>query len=172
MNCHPMVPQPQGGAGVINCHLALSGLHAGALSERYPAHAVLSRADYWVLNAHRRRCVELGGPRCLRLAHLIRAKLLKAQVAEAHDLPAGVVTGTSRVTFAIGRGAAESRQLYRWHYPGQGRGALPVGSVLGVTLMGMAAGQRERFADHNGDAAEVVVLAVHPQDRPRRAFSG
>jgi len=132
---------------------------------------VLSRHDYWQLNEHRRRSEELGGERFMRLARLIRAKLQDALVTERDDLPADVVSGTSRVTYAVDHGYPETRLLYHWDYPGHELRPLPVASLLGVALIGMADGQRRPLIDGQGDAEEVLVLGVAHQVTPRaRAF--
>ncbi|PTE19940.1 hypothetical protein C5F48_20220 [Cereibacter changlensis JA139] len=165
MHCHPTAPQPKGEAALFDGHSSGSRPRAGGMPKVRPARALLSRHDYWQLNEHRRRCEELGGPRFARLARLIRAKLLDARVTEAGDLAADVVTGTSRATFVLDHQRPETCQLYHWYYPGDGSRPMPVGSFLGVTLIGLAVGQRRRFVDGNRATGEVQVLAVHPQGR-------
>ena len=123
---------------------------------------MLSREDYWQLNDHKLRCEELGGPRFIRLARLIREAMLDATITETEELAADVVTGRVHVTFRVDRRPPETRLLYHWDYPDYARRPLSVGSFLGVTLVGMAVGQRRRVVDGNGNTREVQVLGAHP----------
>ena len=127
-----------------------------------PFRAVLCARDYWQMQEHRRRCEELGGAGFLRLARLIRARSSAAQIVDRDELPDNVATGAALITFAFGRHRPETRQLYHWDYPVQGHG-LPVASFLGITLIGMSAGQRAPLIDGDGVVGEVQVSAVHAQ---------
>ena len=160
---HSIAPQPQGKAGAFDCHSPVSRHRAGMTPDLRPAQAVLSRDDYWQLNEHRRRCEELGGYSFTRLARLIRAKLLSSWVTETEDLPADVVTGASRATFVLDHHRPMTRQLYHWDYPGDESRPMAIGSILGVTLIGLAVGQRKHFFDGNCETGELQVLAVQQQ---------
>ena len=97
MHSHPTSPQPQGAARALERYPlvrrpAVFRLQVGA-TDLVLSPSVLSRHDNWQLNEHRRRCEELGAPRAVRLARLIRAKLLGAWVTETADLPPDVVAG-------------------------------------------------------------------------------
>jgi len=131
-----------------------------------PIRSVLSCHDYWQLQEHRRRCNDLGGALFGRLAQLIRAKMVDAHVPDTADLPPSAVTGGSRVCFAISGERTQTRTLYHWGYPDHERNRLPVGTFLGITLIGMTEGQRAVLLDAEGVAGEVTVLAVHhrPED--------
>lgn len=159
MHCHPEVPQPRGAGNLPDCHPASAADELAALR---PIRSILGRTDYWRLNEHRRRQESLGSPLLMRLARLIRAKLLDASVVDPDQLPADVVTGTSLVTFALGQRRPETRLLYHFDYADHRRNQLHVGTYLGVTLIGMRVGQRMRLLDGNGVAGEVRVLAVEP----------
>lgn len=158
MHCHPEVPQPLGAGNLPDRHLAAATDDVAALR---PIRAILGRTDYWRLNEHRRRYESLGSPLLMRLARLIRAKMLDATVVDPDQLPPDVVTGTSLVTFAIGR-RQETRLLYHFDYEDHRRNQLHVGTFPGVTLIGMRVGQRMRLLDGSGVAGEVRVLAVGP----------
>lgn len=131
----------------------------GTGAQNNPANAMLSRYDYWQLNEHRRRSEELGGT---LLARLIRAKMLAAAVVDSDQLSADVVTGSARITFALDRQPAETRVLYHWSYPDDAHRRLRVGSPLGVTLIGMSAGQSSGWLDGSGTPRSVHVLSVAP----------
>lgn len=126
----------------------------------YPFQAVISVDDYWQLQEHRRRYEQIGNRRSLYLASLIRTKSLNAKVVSFDELPEGVVTGNALVSFSTGRNRPETRSLYHWNYPTHGRG-LPMRSLLGLTLIGMQAGQRAKVLDLENEVADVQVLAVH-----------
>ena len=158
---HSTAPQPQGGAWPFDFHPPVSRPRAGMSPDLRSAQAVLSRDDYWQLNEHRRRCEELGGVSFARLARVIRAKLLGAWVIETEDVPADVVTGTSRATFVLDHHRPVTRQLYHWDYPGDESRPMPIGSILGITLIGLAVGQRKHVVDGNCETGELQVLAVH-----------
>ena len=127
-----------------------------------PICPVLCVGDYWQMQEHRQRCEELGGAGFLRLARLIRARSSAARLVDCAELPDNVVTGEALITFTVGRHRPETRRLYHWDYPVQGRG-LPVASFPGITLIGMSAGQRAPLIDGDGVVGVVQVLAVHAQ---------
>lgn len=145
---------------------------AGDIDALRPIRAVLSATDYWELQEHRRRCEDVGGELFQRLAYLIRAKSSDAFVIDAKDLPPDIVTGAARVTFSLDQRRPETRTLFHWDYTDRARRRLPVGSFLGVTLLGMAAGQRAPLLDGKGVAGEVHVLAVHAQATPEAETCG
>lgn len=140
----------------------------GDIAGLRPFAAVLCAGDYWLMQEHRRRCEELGGDRFLRLAALIRAKSADAQVVHDNELPSDIVTGTAWITFAIDRNRPETRTLYHWDLPAR-RLVVPVGTFLGITLIGMAVGQYAPLLDDKGLAGQVRVLAIHAQAAPDRA---
>ena len=157
----------RGGAGsFLDHHPAKPAPEPCDIAALRPIRAVLTSHDYWELQEHRRRCEDLGGDLFIRLARLIRAKTADALVVNADDLPPDTVTGTARVTFAVERRRPETRTLYHWGYPDRARSRLPVGTFLGVTLIGMSAGQRTCLLDAKGVVGEVQVLAVQPQPAP------
>lgn len=100
---------------------------------------------------------------------MIRAKMADADIVDIDTLAPDVVTGASRVSFALGRRRAETRTLYHWGYPDKERNRLPVGTFLGVTLIGMSVGQRMQLLNEQGVVGEVRVLAVHGQHASEQA---
>lgn len=155
--------RPDGAGRFLEHHRHARGERTCDIAALRPIRAVLTSHDYWELQEHRRRCEELGGDLFLRLARLIRAKTADALVANDDDLPPDTVTGTARVTFAVERRRPEMRTLYHWGYPDRARNRLPVGTFLGVTLIGMPAGHRARLLDAKGVVGEVQIIAVHSQ---------
>jgi len=125
-----------------------------------PSHTVICTNDYWQLQEHRRRYEQLGSNKFLYLARLIRTKSSSAKVVSFDELPEGVVTGNALISFSIDGNRSETRSLYHWNYPTHARG-VPMRSLLGITLLGMRAGQRAKVVDREDTTAEVQVLAVH-----------
>jgi len=165
-NRHSRRPAGPGGVFGESVTRPLATPEAGDIAALRPIRSVLSSHDYWQLLEHRRRCDDLGGALFGRLAQLIRAKMADAHLAGAADLAPDAVTGGSRVCFAMRGQRTQTRTLYHWGYPDRERNRLPVGTFLGVTLIGMTEGQRAVLLDADGVAGEVTVLAVHhrPED--------
>jgi hypothetical protein len=130
------------------------------ISTLRPIRARLGTYDYLQLNEHRRRFQAIGTEPFLRLAQLIRAKMADAEVVNTSDVGAGVVTGESRVSFAIEAGRPQTRTLYHWTYPEHDRSRLAVGTYLGVTLIGLPVGQGMPLLDSEDVLGSVQVLAV------------
>lgn len=125
-----------------------------------PLRAILCRRDYWLLNEHRRRYEDLGGPAFVRLAQLIRAKMSDATVVSDDEPYPDIVTGTSRVFFTLDGGRLKTRLLYHHNYPEGERSRLPVGTFLGATLIGMTVGQHMPLLSEDGIEGELQVLRV------------
>lgn len=157
---------PKGAGGVLDYHRTTPTQGPCDIAALRPIPSVLGTYDYWQLAEHRRRCEDLGGALFLRLAGLIRAKMADANIVDVDALAPDVVTGASRTTFALDLRRPEARTLYHWGYPDRERNRLPVGTFLGVTLIGMSAGQRMPLLNGAGVTGEVQVLAVHAQHPP------
>jgi hypothetical protein len=108
---------PNGAGGFLDHHRPKSAPKPCDIAALRPIRAVLGTHDYWQLAEHRRRCEDLGGALFMRLARLIRAKMADANVVDADALAPDVVTGASRVSFALDRRRPETRTLYHWGYP-------------------------------------------------------
>lgn len=125
-----------------------------------PIRARLGTYDYWRLNEHRRRFQDIGTAPFLRLAQLIRAKMADAEVVNARDVGPDVVTGASRVSFALEVGRPQTRTLFHWTYPDHDRSRLAVGTYLGVTLIGLRVCQGMPLRDSEDVLGTVRILAV------------
>lgn len=160
------------GAGVQHHSARLSSDEVNCdISALRPIRSVLSSRDFWQLQDHRQRCETIGGDLFLRLGRLIRAKMVDAHVVNLSEIPANVVTGTSRVAYSIDNGRSEIRTLYHWGYSDTEKHQLPVGGFLGATLIGMAAGQRSTLLNGAGVAGEVTVLSIiHQPEYASRTF--
>ncbi|HHX90438.1 MAG TPA: hypothetical protein GX700_11860 [Paracoccus sp.] len=165
-------PAGPAGAGRQFVSASTRPQEAADIEAMRPIRSVLTSYDYWQLQEHRRRFTELGGAFFSRLAQFIRAKMADAHVPCTDDLPHDAVTGSSRVCFALNGQRPQTATLYHWGYPEDGRSRLPVGSFLGVALIGMIEGQHAKLPEGDGiDAGdEVTVLAVHnrPEDAAAR----
>lgn len=157
------------GAGRIARHSEHLPASCG-VTELRPIRAQLGTHDYWQLNEHRRRFESIGTAPFMRLARLIRAKLADADVVDEREIGPDLVTGASRVSFAIDAARPQTRQLYQWAYPEHDRSRLAVGTFLGATLIGMRVGQRMDLLDSEDVLGRVQVLAVHGQGGAGRGF--
>lgn len=138
----------------------------GSIADLRPIRAVLTSRDYWCLQEHRRRCEDIDAAMFMRLARLIRAKMEDATVLSCDEITPDTVTGSARVTYLLDQNRPKTRRLYHWGYPDRARNRLPVCTFLGITLIGMSAGQRAKLINANGIAGELQVLAVHSQVSP------
>ncbi|WP_374302489.1 hypothetical protein [Paracoccus sp. (in: a-proteobacteria)] len=137
------------------------------ISALRPIRARLGTYDYWQLNEHRRRFQAIGTAPFLRLAQLIRAKMADAEVVNTRDIGPDVVTGDSRVSFAIDAGRPQTRTLYHWTYPDHDRSRLAVGTYLGVTLIGLRVGQGMALLDSEDVLGTARIMAVRDPGDPR-----
>ena len=169
MCCHLEYLRPHGAGGLLEHQRQTPVQGPCDIAALRPIRTMLGTHDYWQLNEHRRRCEELGAALFMRLACLIRAKMADADIVDPDALAPDVVTGASSVSFALGQRGPETRTLYHWAYPDKERNRLPVGTFLGVTLIGMSVGQRMRLLNTRGVAGELLVLAVDGQPAPEHA---
>lgn len=167
MHLHSDARHPGGAGRSTHVHHPLQGRSGRAddTRMRLPHRPILSADDYWQLQNHRRRFEELGTPRLLCLARLIRAKSSAARIVAIEDLPGDIVTGGALITYAITRQRPLTCRLYHWDYPARGHG-LPVGSFPGIALIGMSVGQRAPLVDDEGIEGKIQVIAVHEQAAP------
>lgn len=115
--------------------------------------------DYHRLIAYHRQCDGSGEPVSVLLSHVIRHKLMTLKPVKNLDL-ADMVTGGRQLEYTIDRGPVQNGLLThcaRWE---QTAGVIPAYSILGVTLIGMRAGQRAPLLCENGSVRSVTVLRV------------
>ena len=124
--------------------------------------AILPADDYQQLQRHLDLCESARPPGWAMLAHVLRHKIMSVDpvmTARVKDM----VTGGSRVTYAVDDGAPQDGLLTQRARSGQQNGVIPVFSLMGATLIGMRTGQRAPLPSVDGTVYTVTVLDVfHP----------
>lgn len=135
-----------------------------------PVTSRLTSRDYTLLEAHLWRLLEsdTASPIDRLLARLIRTKLADAAVVLSDDIEPLVATGNSRIRFSIDDRPAESRLLAHWDSQASVDSLLPIPTFAGVTLLGMAAGQRAPLLRADGSIGAVQLVAVTYQPEAAR----
>lgn len=151
----------------VNTTKSAASQNRGRLS---PAGSYLTIRDYSQLERHLRDIGQKPGSYASGLSQLIRRKLADAYMVFPSDVPADAVTGNSRIMFAIAGGPEECRIIVhraREFVPGM---TLLVATPLGVTLLGMTAGQSAPLPRGVGTTGTVKLIAVEFQpERERRS---
>jgi len=118
--------------------------------------AVLTDADRRQLEGHLRGCEPVKVPFLSKvLDHKIRFS-----ASSDGSMTDDVVTGGSRVIYAIAGGPVKSGQLCHATKKQANSGVIPVASLLGVTLIGMQVGQRAPLLQEDGTIVSLSVLGV------------
>lgn len=127
---------------------------------------LMTEKDHALLATLKEQCPEEGDH---PLRSLIERKLAAATVVRARDLPPGVVTLDSRVTYRVDDGPAEKCILAA----GDGASAaLPPLSLRAVALLGLAEGRSIALplAAGKGETLTVVRVVRQPAKRPIPSF--
>jgi regulator of nucleoside diphosphate kinase len=144
---------------------ALQPSEPGLLSECW-----LTSRDFALLEQHLIDVERRSDSSAVLLGRMIRRKLAGARVVLPDDIPPDVVTGNSRVVFSIDGRLDEFRRLVHWSHEVIVGQTLLVPTPLGVTLLGMKAGQRAALPRVDGTARQVELRAIAYQpERERRA---
>lgn len=118
--------------------------------------AVLSDVDRAQLEGHLRNCEAIGPP---FLSRVLERKIDGA-VISGSKVSDDVVTGGSRVRYAIAGGPERCALLVHRARMGAASGIVPVASLLGATLIGMRVGQRAPLLCEDGAIVSLLVLGV------------
>ncbi len=133
-----------------------------------PFECWLTGRDHALLEGHLLRSVD-----SLLLSRLIRAKLADARLVLSDDVESDIATGNSHIVYSVDGKPDESRVLVHWDHEAMVEYSLPVNTLLGVTLLGMKAGQRAPLMRADGTVGEVFLrqIAFQPE-AARRPASG
>lgn len=115
--------------------------------------------DYHRLIAYQRQCDGSGEPVSILLSYVIRHKLMTLKPVK-NLYSADMVTGGRQFEYAIDKGPVQDGLLVHRARWGQSTGVIPAYSILGVTLIGMLAGQRAPLLCENGSVRSVSVSRV------------
>jgi regulator of nucleoside diphosphate kinase len=94
------------------------------------------------------------------LTQLIRRKLDHATVIFREDVPAGIVTLNSRVSYRVGNAAPETRIVSQSRLNGLVGFVLPLTTLRGVALLGLAEGQSITVTTADGETELLSVEQV------------
>jgi hypothetical protein len=94
------------------------------------------------------------------LCSLVRAKLAAARIVLSDDVEPDRARGGSRVFYSVDGGPTMSHLLTHWRHDMPAESILPVTGILGVTLLGMKAGQRLPLVRSDGSWGSVLLQAV------------
>lgn len=133
---------------------------------------ILTTKDFTILEVMRDRCLGMDDP----LAPVLRRKLESATVMFREDVPANVATLSSRVTFSVDGRDPDTRVLSHDRMASPVGMFLPITTLRGLALLGLAEGQEFGLTDGEGEAVRVLLETVHYQPeaarREREALAG
>ena len=129
----------------------------------------LTTKDYTILEVMLDR--HLGRDRTMTA--ILRRKLAGALVMFRDDIPAQVVTISSRVTYRVNGGPAETRIIANDDARGPVGMFLPIAHPRGLALLGLAEGQSMTFVAGDGSRETMTVeeIAYQPEAARREAVA-
>lgn len=117
---------------------------------------ILTAKDFAALVVMRDCCFGRDDP----LLPILKRKLESVRIVFPHDVPANVATMFSRIAFRLDGGASDTRIL-------SPEGAalpmgmyLPISTLRGLALLGLAEGQEFRLTNLNGDEERIILEKV------------
>lgn len=124
---------------------------------------ILTTKDFTILEVMLDRSLGRGDP----LLPILRRKLDAATVVLRDDVPPAVATLSSRVSFSVGGGPADTRVLShdRMNSPGV---FLPITTARGLALLGLSEGQHFRLRGSGGVEEDVLLESVLYQPEAAR----
>jgi regulator of nucleoside diphosphate kinase len=124
----------------------------------------LTTKDHTVLDVMRERSTG----RDEIVAEILRRKLSRAVVLFGEDIPAEVVTLSSRVTYRVDGGPAETRIISPENMRGLVGLLLPIGHPRALALIGLAEGQSMTIPKPGGGTETLAVVQVVYQPEAAR----
>jgi len=121
----------------------------------HPSPCLLTVRDHAILEAMLERCREPDGA----YAALLRGKLAGADVRSDGSIPAAVATLDSRVLYEVDGKTAGTRLLTQGPVEGPAEAVLPVTTLRGLALLGLAVGEAIAILE-NGTPVTLTVRAV------------
>lgn len=128
----------------------------------------LTTKDYTILEV----MLERQAGRGEALSALLRRKLSHSTVMFRDDIPADVVTLSSRVVYRVGDGPAETRIVAHDDMRGLVGMLLPITHPRGLALLGLRAGQSIAIRLDDGSAETLTVQEVVYQPEAARRETG
>lgn len=124
----------------------------------------LTTKDYTILEVMRERRPALGDA----LSAILQRKISSAVAMFREDIPANVVTLSSRVAYRVNDGPAETRIVAHDHMRGLVGMLLPITNPRGLALLGLAEGQSISIPTADGSLETLTVHEVVYQPEAAR----
>src|SRR5690606_36673964 len=124
---------------------------------------ILTTKDFTIVEVMRDRCLGQDDP----LAPILKRKLESAIVMFRDDVPDDVATMSSRVTFSVNGRDPDTRIISHDRMTSPIGMFLPVTTLRGLALIGLAEG--EHFVFTNSDSVEARILLEKVQYQPEAA---
>ena len=124
----------------------------------------LTTKDYTILEVMQERRPALGDA----LSAILQRKISSAVVMFREDIPANVVTLSSRVAYRVNDGPAETRIVAHDHMRGLVGMLLPITNPRGLALLGLAEGQSISIPTSDGSLETLTVHEVVYQPEAAR----
>jgi len=128
---------------------------------------LLTTKDYTILEVMLERCLGRDDP----IAEILKRKLDGATVLFRDDIPPTVVTLSSRVSYRVDDGPAETRIIAHDEMRGLVGSVLSITNPRGLALMGLAEGQSMTIRRANGTGEKITVqeIVYQPEAAKREA---
>lgn len=123
---------------------------------------ILTTKDFTILEVMYDRCREEGNP----LAPILKRKLDTADIVFRDDIGGDVATLSSRVTYRLDDGEAQTRVLSHDHLVSTAGVFLSIMTVHGLALMGLSEGQSYPLPGKDG--GRITLDSVHFQPEAAR----
>ncbi|MBL0935201.1 MAG: nucleoside-diphosphate kinase [Rhizobiaceae bacterium] len=120
---------------------------------------ILTTKDFTIVEVMRDRCLDRNNP----LASILTRKIASAIVMFRDDIPDDVATMSSRVTFSVDGRDPDTRIISHDPMASTTGMFLPVTTLRGLALLGLAEGDDFVFTNSEGVAERVVLERVQYQ---------
>lgn len=131
----------------------------------------LTSRDYALLERHWHNIKPRTDSYAIMLSRMIQHKLAEARIVLPDDVATNVVTGNSRVAFAIDGCPEECLRIVHWPHEAILGQTILVPTLLGVTLLGLSSGQRASMLRADGTSRQVELRAVVYQPEHERRLA-
>lgn len=125
---------------------------------------ILTTKDFTILEVMRERCLGLDDP----MRPLLDRKLEAARVVFREDVPPAVATISSRVSYSVDGADADTRILAHGAMSAPTGLYLPIATLRGLALLGLAEGQDCAFLNRDGRMERVLLESVQFQPEAAR----
>ena len=125
---------------------------------------ILTTKDFTILEVMRDRCIDQAGP----LAMILKRKIESATVIFRSDVPEDVATLSSRVTFSVDGRDPDTRVISHDRMSPLVGLFLPITSLRGLALLGLAEGEHFIFTNGDGEKETILMDKVHYQPEAAR----